>query len=160
MLALAADAGRSAASLNNLMKRKILKLVLISVALLLSHSVSSFARGNRSQSKDTENRKRICELNSQSLDELVRRFQPADKRIFIIAKLGRGEVSRRLNRVRLQSIRNYLISCKGIAPEKITVAEGERNLNEGRVEIYTGGELQFILLANRRRNICLAGCGN
>ena len=67
-----------------------------------------------------------CEENSTWLDLLMQKVNDGGKpeRVFVIARLGKGEYISRLNRRRLHNARTYL--GNRLKPGTIVVAEGER----------------------------------
>ena len=99
------------------------------------------------------------ELNSLYLDNLVSELHRSDvERIFVIGRLGRGEIVRSLNLNRLERARLYLIESGRTQRERVIFAEGERVDGEGRVEFYLGSRLYLISLARRGRNINFTCC--
>lgn len=98
------------------------------------------------------------ELNSAMLDQLVVTQQNSMARMFVIARLGRGETSAALNLQRLQSARDYLVKTRGVPADKIVFASGDRFDGEGRLEFYLGGDLHLIALAPRGKNVTLTCC--
>ena len=99
-----------------------------------------------------------CELNSAYLDYMVMEQRAKGERIFVIARLGQGEVNRSLNHNRLEYARFYLLESGRTQKEKIVFAEGERVNGEGRVEFYLGSRLFLVSLAERGKNVCLTCC--
>jgi len=81
----------------------------------------------------------------------------ADEPVILIARLGNGEVSRKLSRQRLQLTRLYLHVGRGLEPplkeENIVVAEGERIRGVGRIEAYVRGKLFMIFIFKRNKNV-------
>jgi hypothetical protein len=73
--------------------------------------------------------------------------------IIIIARLGDGERSRRLNRRRLYLIRRYLNYIREIPEERLVTAEGERVAGRARLEIYLKGKLFMVLAISRNRQV-------
>ncbi len=98
------------------------------------------------------------ELNSLYLDKLANDQQSTNERLFVIARLGRGETARSLNLIRLKAARSYLVETRGIDKEQVILAEGERVTNEGRIEFYLGSRLMLVSLAERGRNVSLVCC--
>ena len=96
-----------------------------------------------------------CEENSAWLDVLMHRLVEGNKpeRVFVIARLGKGEKSSSLNKRRLHNARTYLMNR--LKPESLVVAEGERVDDEGRVEFYVGSELVLISLVQRGEDLCV-----
>lgn len=70
-------------------------------------------------------------MNSAHLDALAVEQASSQERIFVIARLGRGESTNALNRLRLQAARAYLIDTRGLNPESLLFAAGERIEGEG-----------------------------
>jgi hypothetical protein len=77
--------------------------------------------------------------------------------IIAIARLGDGERSLGLNWRRLGFARDYLINRRGW--DNIVAASGERVKGYGRVELYVGGKLLYVLLYPKRGQISCAGLG-
>jgi hypothetical protein len=98
------------------------------------------------------------ELNSAYLDKLANDQQSTNERVFVIARLGRGETARSLSLNRLKAARSYLVETRGIDKERVIFAEGERVAGEGRLEFYLGSRLMIISLAPRGKNVRLTCC--
>jgi hypothetical protein len=79
--------------------------------------------------------------------------------IIAIARLGKGETSRELNRRRLYSVQAYLSKRAGVPEKSIVVGEGEPTAGYGRVELYAGGKLINLLLVQRNETLCVECCG-
>lgn len=75
-----------------------------------------------------------------------------DSTIFIIARLGTGEHSRKFTRHRLFITSDYLIASRGVSKDKVITAEGERVRGFGLVEVYVGGKLFVIFKMKRNRS--------
>jgi hypothetical protein len=75
----------------------------------------------------------------------------SDHLIFIIARLGNGERSRRLNRRRLHAIRDFLKQERFIPEQRLIAAEGEPMRGLGRVEVYLGGKLFMVFTLPRNK---------
>jgi len=73
--------------------------------------------------------------------------------VFVIARLGKGEYTSRLNQRRLHNARTYLENR--LKSESIIVAEGERVNGEGRVEFYVGSELMIVSMVRRGADLCV-----
>jgi len=98
-----------------------------------------------------------CEDTMAVLD-LIAQTGNEEETIIIISRLGRGETSRNIVRHRLRNLREYLYRTRGIAKERIIVAEGERVRGLGKVEAYVGGELLTTFYMKRNRDF-FNGCG-
>src|SRR5437588_805282 len=69
-----------------------------------------------------------------------------DGLIILIARLGNGDNKPDLNRHRLHSARAYLTDYLSVRPRNtIVIAEGEKVEGYGRIEIYIGGKLYYVL---------------
>jgi hypothetical protein len=76
--------------------------------------------------------------------------------LIVIARLGDGEKSRRLNTSRLKHVHDFLGNNRGVT--KIVTAEGERKRGYGQLEFYVGGRLLFTLPIRRNKNVDLGSC--
>ena len=110
------------------------------------------------QARHAKEAEMVCESNSQALDQVLTEFESPDEEITLVARLGAGERSRRLNRLRLATIRDYYINCAGVPANKLIIREGERTNLEGRVSVYRAGKESKTLLAGTGLNICLKPC--
>lgn len=99
-----------------------------------------------------------CEANSSFLDALTNEHRSTNERVFVIARLGRGEANRALSLNRLERARWYLVEPGRIKSENVVFAEGARINGEGRVEFYLGSKLFLVSLAERGMNVCLTCC--
>ena len=97
------------------------------------------------------------ELASREIDSIAVESRQSGERLFVIARLGAGEKSRRLNLGRLYNTRDYL-SGKSFDQSTIVFAEGERVNGEGRLEFYLGSRLRLVVLAKRNRMPNLTCC--
>lgn len=99
-----------------------------------------------------------CESNAASFDTLANMLRSTDERLFVVARLGRGESSRELNRRRLYNVRTYFKGNWGIDAKRFLFAEGEKVEEEGRIEFYIGSNLIIVSLVKRGRDICVDCC--
>jgi hypothetical protein len=98
-----------------------------------------------------------CEMNSSSLNIVAKDELPRDGVVIAIARLGNGETSRLLNQRRLLGVKGGLIKS-GLPEQRIVIAEGERVIGYGRVELYSAGKLQMTLLAFPNKVLCVDCC--
>ena len=99
-----------------------------------------------------------CEIAMLYLDNASSEAgKVSEGHIIAVARLGDAEQSVRLNRRRLGFVRNYLINRRGW--NKIVTAVGERVKGYGRVELYVGGKLLYVLRYPRRGLISCADLG-
>jgi hypothetical protein len=105
-----------------------------------------------------------CELNSAHFDSLANLMKGNDERLFVVARLGKGEISRNFNRRRLHNVRTYFKDWKSvpnwnISAKRFVFAEGESlKTEEGRIEFYLGSKLLLVSLVKRYRDICVSCC--
>ena len=81
-----------------------------------------------------------CERAMSDLDvSLIEMLKLKDSYLIVIARLGTGEHSNRLNRYRLEGVEEYM--KRKLPDVKYVLAEGKRVKGLGRVELYVGGKL-------------------
>jgi hypothetical protein len=137
--------------------RTLLSIYLSSGLLLLSYP--SVARAQESgETKIVEGGINGCELNSAYLDALTQEARARSERVFVIARLGRGEKSTVLNRNRLHRVRNHLVVTGRLKKDRVVFAEGDRVDSEGRIEFYLGSRLYLVSLAKQGKDVCLTCC--
>ena len=130
--------------------------------LLISLTALAISVPGQEQQRDTKVVKgdaNACELNSLYLDYLAQDARASSERVFVIARLGRGEKNRALNRMRLSAARFSLAANRELKKETLVFAEGEQTEKEGRLEFYLGSKLYLISLVARGKNVCLTCCG-
>lgn len=98
-----------------------------------------------------------CEGAAARLDFAVINTQKLEGAyLILIARLGSGEVSRRLNQIRLANAKEYVLR-RG-SDLKYVLAEGSRVKGLGRIEIYVGGKLTEIMpLKRNAKGYCFPG---
>jgi hypothetical protein len=133
--------------------------VLLALILCLSFSAAVAAQQpsavDLSASPEPDN----CEGNALRLDVVRNKAQATDKSklIIVIARLGKGERARELNRRRLYTVRTYL-TAMGIAPQRLIMAEGEPVQGYGTVEVYIEGVLAEALAVGRCQDLPVGMC--
>lgn len=106
------------------------------------------------QDKEVRNSTRSCDDNIAQLDNFIINTMKTGERIFVIAKLGKGEKCS-ANSLRLKSAFNYLVGDRGIIKESAVFAESEINEDKGRIEFYLGSKLELVFIAYAKNaNIC------
>ena len=89
-----------------------------------------------------------CEYNGNFYYGLIPELPRKSELVFAVARLGDGEMDRRLNQVRLKQFRDVLDhSGAGNVPTVLT--QGDRIKGDGGIEVYQGGKLIFYLRAYR-----------
>ena len=108
--------------------------------------------------RDNQTKPNNCEDAMLFLDVSVSEASKVGEGYLIaVARLGDGERSLELNRRRLGFARAYLINQRGW--NRIVTASGERAKGYGRVELYVGGKLLYVLLYPKRGYISCGGLG-
>lgn len=137
---------------NNNFRRAIL-MCCLSVFFCVHPSLAAWSKVRGNQAKPNG-----CEVAMLYLDNSTSEAgKDSEGHIIAIARLGDGERSVRLDRRRLEFVRNYLINRKGW--NKLVTASGERVKGYGRVELYVSGKLLYVLLYPKRGLISCADLG-
>ena len=136
-----------------------MKRIYLLILILLAISISANAQISPAEITVVRANTNACELNAAMFDVLANILRDGDERLFVVARLGRGEVSRELNRRRLHNVRTYFKDgWPNIDVGRFVFAEGDRIEGEGRVEFYIGSRLILISLVRRRGDICVDCC--
>ena len=136
-----------------------MKKILLLIFTLLTIGVSVTAQSKVIEPYVVPGNLGACEVNAASFDNLANILRSTDERLFIVARLGKGESSRNLNRRRLYNVRTYFKEgWPNIDAKRFVFAEGGRVEGEGRVEFYIGSDLMQISLVKRGRDICVDWC--
>lgn len=98
-----------------------------------------------------------CERATLYMEDAMIRAHEAGSYLVVIARPGDGERSRRLNARRVNAVRAFL-GRSSRSRLKSVVAEGERAKGYGRLEIYVGGKLLFVLPLSRNKSVDFFGC--
>jgi hypothetical protein len=100
-----------------------------------------------------------CESNAVSFDTLASMLRSTiDERLLVVARLGKGENSRELNRRRLYNVRTCFKGNWEIDAKRFVFAEGDKIEGEGRVEFYIGNDLIIVSVVKRGKDICVDCC--
>jgi hypothetical protein len=98
-----------------------------------------------------------CEFHVATLDA-AHDQAGKDGLVIVIARLGDGERRDDLNRRRLHNVRTYLKDFDHRSPHTIITAEGERVSGYGRVELYVGGKLFYVLMIRSNADLAVGAC--
>ena len=137
--------------------------IVLVISLLL---VSSFIAGAQDESRSSATRIRTpqveakptnCEFHVATLDA-ANDQAGKDGLVIVIARLGDGERRYDLNRRRLHNVRTYLVEFDRRSPQTIITAEGERISGYGRVELYVGGKLFYVLMIRPNADLAIGSC--
>ena len=111
----------------------------------------------RTRPLQMETRPTNCEFHIATLDA-AHDEAGRDGLVIVIARLGNGEQRRDLNRRRLHNVRTYLTEFAGRDPQTIITAEGARVNGYGRVELYVGGKLFYVLMIRPNADLAVGSC--
>ena len=135
--------------------KKILRFIII----LLSSGMTVNAQNKGIEPYVVQGDPSACESNAASFDTLANMLRSGiDERLFVVARLGKGENSRELNRRRLYNVRTYFKGNWEIDAKRFVFAEGDKIEGEGRVEFYIGSALIIVSLVKRGKDICVDCC--
>lgn len=95
--------------------------------------------------------------NTKALFDLIAQNAGAEETIIVIGKLGRGELSREIVRRRMRNLQDYIYFTRGVAKERVVMAEGDRINGLGQVDVYIKGKLVVIFRLKRNRDF-LTNC--
>ncbi len=88
-----------------------------------------------------------CEDVTLYLDDSIARVgQMPETYLIAVARLGKAESNYRLNRIRLNAVEAYIRRKSNL---KYVMAEGSRANALGRIEIYVGGRLAYVMPIKR-----------
>jgi hypothetical protein len=140
------------------------KHLTLSLTLLVLFTSVSFAQGNQNERFHwgIPVRPENSEMNALNMEVVrawIREEPNTGSVIILVARLGRGETRRELNRRRLYNVAQRFTAVLGVPAEKVVAAEGERVDDFGRVEIYWNGVLAGALVARRNRDLAVTCCG-
>jgi hypothetical protein len=136
-----------------------MKKILLLICILLAIGVRVNAQSKVIEPYVVPGDNGACEVNAASFDNLANMLRSSDERLFVVARLGKGESSRELNRRRLYNVRAYFKeNWPNVDAQRFVFAEGDRISGEGRVEFYIGSHLMQISLVKRGRDICVDCC--
>src|SRR5712664_2540520 len=120
-------------------KRILLIAVFLCAILPCLEPSQAVVKGKTRDTKSSAQARVNCEDLLLELEEAVKRVQQKDDSyLILIARLGDGERSRRLNVVRLKPFETYLQRFVGV---RRVLAEGTRVKGKGRIELYVDGRL-------------------
>ena len=134
-----------------------MRLSLALAAIALSLTLESMAVAQRNDKPDVVPSDDSGEVTAAQIDNLANDAKITGERLFVIARLGTGETSQRLNYGRLFNTRNN-IAPKPFDQSSIVFASGDRVVGEGRIEFYLGSRLRLVVLAKRNKMPNLTCC--
>lgn len=134
-------------------------ILLIVCTVLWSQAGSAFQDVPVQEKPRYEIEARNCESNQERLWSLAAIISDTKERMFVIARLGKGERPQ-MNRRRLHNVREYFRSYNEnlLKQNNIVFAEGEPTKGEGAVEIYIGSQVYAKATFGRDENFCVDCC--
>lgn len=149
---------------NNVCNRNMKKIaaVLVGITFIAPLAADGLPQESARSNSTQKLKPAGCETNAALLDNVKAKFSKdaAGSMIIVVARLGRRERSRELNRRRLFNVKYYLKNHLGLDGERIVTAAGEQSEGYGRVEIYVGGLLLETLVAEPGKDLCVTCCGS
>ena len=130
-----------------------MKRTLLLIAFLAATSVSA-----QTSPITVEANASACEVNAAAFDNLANILRSNNERLFVVARLGKGENSRDLNRRRLSNVRAYFMTNWKIDSARFLFAVGPAVNGEGRVEFYVGSTLLLVSFVKPGKDICVDCC--
>src|SRR6266481_2301886 len=129
----------------------------LAVSLLLVSAAFTAAQDPSTPAMKMETKPTNCEFNIAVLDGAHGKVGKDDL-IIVIARRGVSEQRQDLNRRRLHNVRTYLVEFDHRSPETIITAEGERVNGYGRIELYVGGKLFYVLMIRPNADFPVGSC--
>lgn len=139
---------------------KVLQYVLTVSVLLVCASTAAaqdVSRPAGSAQINMEAKPTNCEFHIATLDA-AHDQAGRDGLVIVIARLGDGEQRLDLNRRRLHNVRTYLVEFAHRSPDMTITAEGESAKGYGRVELYVGGKLFYVLMIRPNADLAVGAC--
>ena len=90
--------------------------------------------------------------DSKAMLDLLAQAAGGDKLIILVGRLGRRESSSRLSWRRLRTASSHLELTRAVPSQRIVLAAGEPIRDQGRIEVYLGGELYTLVVFARNKN--------
>lgn len=137
----------------------LIKKILFLKTLFLASAIILNAQINQPQNEplDSPDTPLKCAEWHNYINDAVQRWgENKDSSIIIIARLGDGETSRRLNLRRIKVLRDYMSNPQDKI--KTVFAEGERTRGYGVAEFYVGGKLLYSLPIRRNYDMVKDFC--
>jgi hypothetical protein len=120
--------------------------------------ISAQERGEQNATSQIDPKPTNCE-NHIAVLEAAHHDAGKEGLIIVIARQSIGEHRRDINRRRLYNARAYLTDyLKLRAPETMVTAEGEPVNGYGRIELYVGGKLYYVLALKRNADLIVGSC--
>ncbi len=118
---------------------------------VLTFIVLFFTSGLSGQENPHTMKPSNCEDTKQTLG-VVHELSRSNT-LIIIARLGNGESKRSLSKKRLNAARDFLESRWRRSPQLTTLADGDAVRGLGRLELYTNGDLTYVISLKKGANI-------
>ena len=100
-----------------------------------------------------------CESAKAEFDLIAAVANERDSNVIIISRLGKGEFSRGVSRLRLNQVRDHLMMVRAYSSDRVVTSEGERVKGLGLVEIYIKGKPFIIYKMKRNRDFIRGNFG-
>jgi hypothetical protein len=100
-----------------------------------------------------------CESAKAEFDLIAAVANERDSNVIIISRLGKGEYSRGVSRLRMAQIRDHLMMVRAYTSDRVVTAEGERVKGLGVVEVYIKRKPFIIYRMKRNRDFIRGNFG-
>lgn len=137
--------------MNNMKKSVIIFGVVLFIGCLQSEAYSQKVEAEQSFH---------CEENSIRLDiaaNVIKGEKEREKKILLIARLGKKETDLYLSARRIFTVRKYL-AAQGVKEGRIVGAFGEKTKGLGRIEIYLNGYIFEIIILGYLEDLPVGYC--
>jgi len=135
---------------------KVLSRILLITAFLSSSTVAQERKEPMIVGQTMGVDGSYCESAKADWDLIAQVANERNSNVIVIAHLGTGERSRRINRLRLSQIRNHLMFARAYDADRVIAAEGARVPGLALVEVYINGK-PFIIYRMRRNKDFFTG---
>jgi hypothetical protein len=136
---------------------KYKKYICLIIAMLVIVSATANLSAQQKSLFDFSIQPLTCEENVSYIANALTEGLKSDDSLYVIviARLGDGERSKKLNTSRQQEINGYL---KMLRVKNVVTAEGERKKGLGQLEFYIAGNLLLTLPVTRNSKLDLTAC--
>jgi hypothetical protein len=136
---------------------KYKKRVCLTIAMLVIVSATANLAAQQKSLFDSPKQPLVCEESIAYIANALTEGLKSDDLLYVIviARLGDGERSKKLNASRLQQVNGHL---KMLRVKNVVMAEGERKKGLGQLEFYIAGNLLLTLPVERNDKMDLTTC--
>ncbi len=136
---------------------KYKKYICLTIAMLVIVSATANLSAQQKSLFDSPKQPLTCEENISYIANALTEGLKSDDLLYVIviARLGDGERSKKLNTSRLQQVNRHL---KMLRVKNVVTAKAERKKGLGQLEFYIAGNLLLTLPVDRNDKMDLTTC--